>query len=195
MHRRRPAVRLLAALPLAALTGAAAPAPGAADAPALRPGLYEVTVEIVSAEPPLPGDLLARAHDAFPPSRQCMRRGRDQVGDTMQNGHCRYTHVDESGGRVRRLAVCDGGAVTHETDGTRTEESYDYTIVSRFAHPQASIFTGRERGRRIGDCPAPGSRRGARFASRVPRIQAPAYATFAMPSRQSVDHLVNTIAS
>ena len=144
---------LLAALPLAAQTGAAAPAPDTGRPPALRPGLYEVTVELLASEPPLPADILARAHAAYPPARQCVRRGRTLVGDTMQGGTCRYTRVDESGGRVRRLAVCDGGAVTHETDGTRTQDSYDYTIVSRFTGP-ARVFTGRERGRRIGDCPA-----------------------------------------
>jgi hypothetical protein len=154
---RCPVLAPLLALP--ALAGCGVPASGgkAAERPPLRPGVYEVTIDVVETTPPVPeerlGPILA-AIGAGETRRQCLQLVEHRAGEAL-NEQCRYARVDDRAGRVSREAICAGG-ITIAFSGTRGGDAYDYRIVTRLppAQGRAGVeVVVRERGRRVGDCP------------------------------------------
>ena len=159
--RCRPVFAALPILAIAALAVAAGC--GSAASPGANPhlpkaGLWDVRVELVGSDPPLPPEAaaLARAEAERPEvRRQCFPGTLPSVGGTYVDGRCRYTRVEDRGPAANRLAVCEGGLAV-ETLGTRSAEAYDYRIVTRMDDPatgRARTVTTRERGRWLGPCP------------------------------------------
>lgn len=142
------------------------PAP-ATPAPALRPGEWETSVEMIEAEmpgmPKMGAEAVARAQGTAKTHRYCMTpadagqpTGAWLSGNADQK--CRYTQFSMAGGRIESVLSCPGPdgreAMTVTTTGTVTPELVNAEARMAMSGANGMKVTTRVTSRRIGECPA-----------------------------------------
>jgi hypothetical protein len=138
----------------------------------VRPGLWEVTSDIVSAtEPGLPVEVAERMKGRRRAVRHCVTPEQAAQPSSSfiavrRSGRCRDEAFEMAGGRISGAMVCrDGSGVESRvrTSGRYSPESYEMRMEMEtpgILKGRVMTIVTREAGRRIGDCPAEGLQAG-----------------------------------
>lgn len=136
-------------------TETAAKAEGTAE---IRPGQWEMTVQMPTAG--MPKELLDQMGGGKITTTQCItpeeaKASSGEMFKTDQAGDCKASDVSVGGGRMRGTMTCsgeDGGPKSVVMEGSYGPERYEMTQTMTLADGQESEIT--ISGRRIGECPA-----------------------------------------
>lgn len=153
-------LRLMAPLPLLL---------AAAPSPPLLPGLWQETLVYALDEVNGSPDLAANMASALPspaPTTDCYDAAALAdpraifLAGTDQS--CRFSRFTMAGGKIEAAGECaDGQGRSMHVEGTGRYDAtgYDFTFTGTGQVGRMALtFRGRDSGRRIGECPAPGKR-------------------------------------
>ena len=146
--------------------GTAAASGGSGSSVSLRPGEWEMKMEVVevAAEGLPPGMAEGMKKSASSSSRTCMtpEEAKGPKGDIFagdKSGHCKSEGFKWEGGRIEGKTVCPGQGGTGQTEmtmaGTYNPESIDMTMKTKtdlMGKPMTMEM--RVSGKRVGECSA-----------------------------------------
>ncbi|HZF94578.1 MAG TPA: DUF3617 domain-containing protein [Allosphingosinicella sp.] len=130
----------------------------------VRPGLWEVSSEVLSArQPGMPVEIAERMKGPRGAARHCITPAQAARPDAAflagrRSGQCSYSDFAMRGGRIGGQMACrafDGAETRARMSGTYTPEAFDMRMdmeTPGFGNATLAVVV-RQSGRRIGECP------------------------------------------
>ena len=133
----------------------------------VRPGLWEVSSEVLSAtQPGMPVELAERMKGPRAAARHCITPAQAARPDAAflagrRSGQCSYSDFAMRGGRIAGNMAChaaDGAETRARMSGTYTPEAFDMRMdmeTAGFGNGTLAVVV-RQSGRRVGECGSEG---------------------------------------